>query len=441
MSKPTEKLACILLAAGRGTRMQSNLPKVMHPVGGWPLIRHVAMSAAHLNPSHMAVVVAPHMDAVVVEAKQVFADCEAVIQDQQLGTGHAVNQTKEMLKGFAGTAIILYGDTPLIEPETLRQLLAGLESASASVAVLGCRLADPTGYGRLILNDSGMLERIVEHKDANADELTVTLCNSGVMAVKTPLLFDLLEQLEPNNANGEYYLTDVVSLARGRDLNVAMVEADANELQGANTRAQLAHLEHSFQQRKRAQIMASGVTLIAPETIFFAADTVIGQDSIVHPHVVFGSGVTIGSGVQIKSFSHIEQASIESNCIIGPYARLRPGSQLAEGVRIGNFVEIKQSSLGAGAKINHLSYVGDAVVGEHVNIGAGTITCNYDGKQKHQTTIETGAFIGSNTALVAPVTIGAGATIGAGSTITKDVPSSALAVSRAEQKTKQNWKK
>jgi bifunctional UDP-N-acetylglucosamine pyrophosphorylase/glucosamine-1-phosphate N-acetyltransferase len=424
--------AIVILAAGKGTRMRSDIPKVLHPLAGQPMIAHVLRAAAAVKPVRVVTVVAADGDKVRRAAEgSAFA-----VQAEQLGTGHAVNCAREALAGFDGVVLILFGDTPLVRGETLARIAA---RADAPVNVVGVRLDDSTGYGRLIV-ENGALARIVECRDADVKEKAVTLCNSGVMAVQSAHLFALLDAVTPAK-NGEYYLTDIVAVARARGLACNVVEESAMEFQGINTKAQLAEAEATMQKRLRAAALEQGVTLVAPETVFMAVDTAFGRDVVVQPNVVFGPGVTIGDRVEIRSFSHIEGAQIGSDVIIGPFARLRPGTQLADQVHIGNFVELKQSQVAQGAKINHLSYVGDASVGAGANVGAGTITCNYDGYMKHRTTIGAGAFIGSNSSLVAPVSVGEGAIVGAGSVVTEDVPPDALTIERAEQTVKEDGAK
>jgi bifunctional UDP-N-acetylglucosamine pyrophosphorylase/glucosamine-1-phosphate N-acetyltransferase len=421
------KFAAVLLAAGKGTRMKSDLPKVMHKLAGKPLVSHVLCTVDTLGAEKKVLVIAPGMDSVAAVA----TGCDIAIQDKQLGTGHAVGCSEAVLKHYAGTVLVLYGDTPLITAATLERMLQA--ARNAEVVVLGMHLENPMGYGRLIVSSSGHLDAIVECKDANAEQKKITLCNSGVIAVSGKHLFALLKKITPNNASGEYYFTDIVSLANAERLRSMVVEAPAAELAGINSRLQLAEAEHTLQTRLRKQMLENGVTLVDPTTVYFAADTKIAQDVIIHPHVVFGAGVTIETGTEIKSFSHIEGTHIGKNATVGPFARLRPGSVLEEEAHVGNFVELKKTRLGKGAKANHLSYVGDAEVGANANIGAGTITCNYDGINKYQTTIGEGAFIGSNSSLVAPVTVGKGAIVGAGSVITKNVEEDALVLERAEQ--------
>ncbi|MGE0754707.1 MAG: bifunctional UDP-N-acetylglucosamine diphosphorylase/glucosamine-1-phosphate N-acetyltransferase GlmU [Alphaproteobacteria bacterium] len=425
------KFAAVILAAGKGTRMKSSLPKVMHKLAGWSLITHVLRSVQSLQPERAVVVVAPGMADVEATVKHTFSACDTAVQDKQMGTGHAVSCTKGTLGNYDGTVLVLYGDTPLITPETLQDMLD--TSLSADVVVLGMQLDDPTGYGRLIIDSHEQLKEIIEHKDATEEQRSITLCNSGIMAVKAHVLFELLAQLDTRNAAGEYYLTDIVSKANERELRCRVAIAENTELLGINDRIQLAEAEAELQDRLCRNAMENGATLIDPPSTFLCADTKLGQDVVIHPHVVFGPGVVVEDGAEIRSFSHIEGTHLKKNAIVGPFARLRPGSVLEEGARVGNFVELKKAHLGEGAKVNHLSYVGDSEVGADANIGAGTITCNYDGISKHKTTIGAGAFIGSNTALVAPVSVGAGAIIGAGSVITRDVEAGALALTRSEQ--------
>jgi len=421
------KFATIILAAGGGTRMRSDLPKVMHTLAGQPMITHVLAAAQPLSPEKMVVVVAPGMDSVRAAA----AWCSFAVQEKQQGTGHAVQCAETALAGYPGTVLVLYGDTPLITSDTIRGVLRAMESAD--IVVLGMNVEDPTGYGRLIVDSSGQLEEIVECRDAKGEHKSVTLCNSGVMAVKGKHLFALLKKIKAANAAGEYYLTDIVSEADKDGLHCHVVVADASELAGVNTRAQLAQAEKVVQRRLRASAMEQGATLVDPDSVYFSMDTKLGRDVVVYPQVVFGPGVSVSDNVEIRSFSHIEGAQISSGAIVGPFARIRPGSIVGEGAHVGNFVELKKTTLGKNAKANHLSYVGDTEVGEGVNIGAGTITCNYDGTNKFKTTIGAHAFIGSNTSLVAPVTIGEGAIVGAGSVITQDVEAGALALERSPQ--------
>jgi bifunctional UDP-N-acetylglucosamine pyrophosphorylase/glucosamine-1-phosphate N-acetyltransferase len=420
----------IILAAGKGTRMNSELPKVLHPIAGDPMLVHAIAAGATLEPMH-TVVVAGHGAEAVTAATHAYDDTAiVVVQTEQLGTAHAVDQAKDALAKFDGTAIVLYGDTPFVSPETLERMVQAAQEVD--VVVLGFEAADPGRYGRLIL-EGNSLERIIEYKDANEAERAITLCNSGVIACNSALLFDLISAVENSNASGEYYLTDIVGLARARGLRATAVTCDEAETLGVNSRAQLAEAEAAFQARARAALLEDGVALQAPDTVYLARDTVIGRDTLIEPNVVFGPGVTVESGVRIRAFSHLEGCHVSRGAVIGPYARLRPGAELEENTRVGNFVEIKNAVVAEGAKINHLSYIGDAFVGAHANIGAGTITCNYDGVLKHHTHIGANAFIGSNTMLVAPVHIGNGAMTGSGSIITSDVEADALALSRAPQ--------
>jgi bifunctional UDP-N-acetylglucosamine pyrophosphorylase/glucosamine-1-phosphate N-acetyltransferase len=422
--------ALVILAAGKGTRMNSDLPKVLHPLAGAPLLVHAMRAGASLEPA-VTVIVAGHGIEAVRAAALGYDEASIIVeQTEQLGTSHAVAQARETLASFDGTAIVLFGDTPFVAPETLEAMVSA--QALSDVVILGFEAADPGRYGRLVMAGD-RLERIVEFKDATPAEREISLCNSGVLACKADLLFDLIADVENNNAAGEYYLTDIVALARTRGLTAAVVTCAEAETLGINTRAELAAAEAAFQTRARITAFEDGVTLPAPDTVHFAFDTVIGRDTLIEPNVVFGPGVTVESGATIRAFSHLEGCHVARGSIVGPYARLRPGAELAEDVRIGNFVEVKNAQIGAGTKINHLSYIGDATLGEQTNVGAGTITCNYDGVMKHHTHIGDRVFIGSNTMLVAPVHIGDGAMTGSGSVITSDVEADALALSRAPQ--------
>ena len=428
---PKASFSTIILAAGKGTRMRSRLPKVLHKMAGKPLVTHIIASAVPLAPAQIIAVIAPNMEDVQTVCYREFPPCEFAIQMSQKGTGDAVRAALPAL-AKCDYVLVLTGDTPLVRSETLRALLD--KATMCDIAVLGMRVENPTGYGRLITDKNGNLEAIVECKDANAAEKKITLCNSGIMVIRMKYLADLLAKLSTSNASKEYYLTDIIAVANQKKLRAMVVEAaDSSELMGINTRAQLAAAEAMLQQRLRAAAMEHGATLIDPHTVFFAADTQLGEDVLVHPFVVFGAGVTVGNNVEIRSYSHIEGAAIEDGAIIGPFARLRPGTTIEENAHVGNFVELKATRLGRGAKANHLSYVGDAEVGAGANIGAGTITCNYDGVNKYKTTIGSRAFIGSNSSLVAPVTIGADAMVGAGSVITEDIAAGALAIARATQ--------
>jgi bifunctional UDP-N-acetylglucosamine pyrophosphorylase/glucosamine-1-phosphate N-acetyltransferase len=432
---PIARLAVVVLAAGQGTRMRSSRPKVLHPVAGRSMLRWVLDGVEALDPARCVVVVGPQQSC-VAEAAAPYA---TAIQTQRLGTGHAVGCARAALGELAadpGTEVlVLCGDTPLITAETLADLRRTRAERGAGLAVLGFRAGDPGAYGRLILDADGDLARIVEAKDANAEERAIDRCNAGVMLARADLLFELLARVGNDNAKGEYYLTDVVALARRAGERCAVALGTETDAMGVNSRAELARAEAAMQRRLRARAMAGGVSLQAPDTVFFSHDTVLEADVSVEPHVVFGPGVEVGEGATIKAFSHLEGARVGAGAHVGPYARLRPGTVLGEGSRIGNFVETKNAKLAGGAKANHLTYLGDVEVGANANVGAGTITCNYDGFLKHTTRIGEGAFIGSNTALVAPVTVGAGAIVGAGTTLTHDVPDDALAVARGQQRT------
>jgi bifunctional UDP-N-acetylglucosamine pyrophosphorylase/glucosamine-1-phosphate N-acetyltransferase len=428
-------VAAIILAAGMGTRMKSDLHKVLHPLAGVPMLVHLLAAVEALSPERVVVVVGAGRDQVapLVEGR----GGSVVVQEPQLGTAHAVRQAEDALAGFAGDVLILYGDTPLVETATMRRMLARLNAPDAPVAVVvASRPADPLTYGRIVAEGDGTIVRMVEHKDASEAERAVDLCNSGLMAVRSEDLWPLLSGVENDNAAGEYYLPDIVMLAAAIGRRSAVIETDADEVAGINSRAELAEVEALWQHRRRVQAMVDGIGLVAPETVWFAFDTEIGRDTIVEPNVVFGPGVRIGENARIRAFSHLEGAIVAAGAEIGPFARLRPGAEIGEKARVGNFVEVKNTRLGKGAKANHLAYLGDAEVGEGANIGAGTITCNYDGFFKYRTEIGAGAFIGSNSALVAPVKIGDGAMVGAGSVITSDVAPDALAVARGTQEAK-----
>ena len=425
--------ALILLAAGKGTRMQSDLPKVLHEVGNAPLLHHAMMSAAAIEPEKMVVVAGHGSDAVAAAARAYDPDVEVVLQTEQLGTAHAVEQARNALQGFEGNALVLYGDTPFIRPETLEAMLAA--RTKHAVVVLGFEAADPARYGRLVTNGE-TLERIVEYKDATEAECAITLCNSGVIAADCATLFELLTEVRDDNAAGEYYLTDIPELARKRGLSSGVVRCDEAETLGINSRAELASAEAIFQSRMRVEAIENGVALQAPDTVHFSADTALGRGCTIEPNVVFAPGVTVETGARIRAFSHLEGCHVARGAVVGPYARLRLGTEVSEDVKIGNFVEVKNATLAEGAKVNHLSYIGDAEIGEASNIGAGTITCNYDGVLKHKTTIGARVFVGSNTMLVAPVTLGDDAMTASGSVITRDVPATDLAVARARQENK-----
>jgi bifunctional UDP-N-acetylglucosamine pyrophosphorylase/glucosamine-1-phosphate N-acetyltransferase len=429
----------IVLAAGEGTRMRSSLPKVLHPVAGRPLIAHVLAAAPGGKNDAIAVVVGPDHQAVVDEIKRARSEAKTYVQRERLGTAHAVLAAREAIATGADDILIAFGDTPLIDKQTFERLRTALKDGAA-LAVLGFRAADPTGYGRLLV-EGDELVAIREQADANEAERAVTLCNAGVMAFAGKTALKILDRIGNGNSKGEYYLTDAVTIVRELGLRAAVIETGEDEVRGINTKAQLAEAEQVMQRRLRQAALDAGVTLIAPETVFLAADTTFGKDVTIEPFVVIGPGVAIDDGAVIHSFSNIVGARIGKNASIGPYARLRPGTVLGDGVRIGNFVETKAADLDAGVKVNHLTYIGDTHIGENANIGAGTITCNYDGFDKHRTEIGAGAFVGSNSSLVAPVRIGAGAYVGSGSVISKDVPDDALAVERAEQAVRPGWAK
>jgi len=434
------QVAVIVLAAGQGTRMKSELHKVLHPIAGRPMLLHLLASAAELDPVRTVVVAGARREQ--IEAAVAPLGVKVALQAEQLGTGHAVLQAKEALAGFDGDILILYGDVPLVRAATMRGMLDRLHQADAPASVvLGFRPLDPGAYGRIVSDHDGTIEKMVEFKDASPEERAVTLCNSGLIAVRSADLFALLAQVGNNNAAGEYYLPDIVMLARQQGRSSAVVETGALEVAGINSRAELAAVEAGWQQARGAEAMAAGATLIAPETVWFAWDTQIGRDVLVEPNVFFGTGVRIAEGATIRAFSHLEGAVVGAGAEVGPFARLRPGTVLGDKSKVGNFVEVKKTTMGAGAKANHLTYLGDAEVGAGANVGAGTITCNYDGFFKYKTEIGAGAFVGSNSALVAPVTIGPGAIVAAGSVITADVAPDALAVARSKQESKPGWAK
>jgi len=421
----------IVLAAGEGTRMRSATPKVLHQVAGQSLLAHVLAAAPHGAGAALAVVIGPDHGAVAEEIRRLRPDAAIYIQRERLGTAHAVLAARDALASGADDLLVAFGDTPLITAATFARLRAPLDKGAA-VAVLGFRAADPTGYGRLLVEGDQLLA-IREHADATPSERAITLCNAGVMAFDGRRALEIIEKIGHANSKGEYYLVDAVAIARELGLEAVVIETSEDEVRGINTKAQLAEAEAVMQARLRKAALDAGVTMVAPETVFLAADTSFGNDVTIEPFVVIGPGVSIADGAVIHSFSHIVQASIGKQASVGPYARLRPGTSLGEGARIGNFVETKAAILEAGVKVNHLSYIGDTHVGAGSNIGAGTITCNYDGFSKHRTEIGANAFVGTNSSLVAPVRIGNGAYIGSGSVITKDVPDDALAVERSQQ--------
>jgi bifunctional UDP-N-acetylglucosamine pyrophosphorylase/glucosamine-1-phosphate N-acetyltransferase len=435
----TAERSCVavVLAAGEGTRMKSAKPKVLHEVAGQSMLAHVLEALSRAGAERLAVVIGPDRDDVAREVRTVAPDAAVFTQHDRLGTAHAVLSARPAIQEGADDVVVAFGDTPLLTAETFRRLRAPL-AEGAAVAVLGFEAEDPTGYGRL-LAQGGRITAIREHRDASEGELAVTLCNGGLMAIRGDLALGLLDRIGNTNAQGEYYLTDVVEIANALGHEVVTVIAAEEEIQGINDRAQLAKVEAVIQRRLRQSAMAAGVTLVAPETVYFSSDTRIGRDTVVEPHVVFGRGVVIEEDVVVHAFCYLEGAHIASGASVGPFARLRPGTVLGRKSKVGNFVEMKNSNLGQAAKVNHLTYLGDATVGAGANIGAGTITCNYDGFNKHRTIIGEGAFVGSNSALVAPVSIGDRAYIGSGSVITGDVPDDALAVARGRQAVKAGW--
>ena len=435
---PKQEIAVVVLAAGKGTRMKSKLHKVLHAIGGLPMLHHLLASVKSLSPEKTVIVVGAEREQVEAAAH----DCEIVTQSEQMGTGHAVMMASEALETYSGDVLVLYGDVPFIPTSLMRDMIAAkAEAENTGLVVLGFRPKDPAKYGRLVTAADGSLERIVEYKDANEAERAITLCNSGMMLIEGDKLFTWLDRLSNKNAAGEYYLTDLVEVARKDGRTVAVVEAREEDVMGINSREDLAGAEAAFQSRKRRAAMAAGVTLIDPATVYFSHDTKLGSDITVEPGVFFGPGVTIEDGATIKAYSHLEGVRVRAGASIGPFARLRPGADIGEGAKIGNFVEVKKAKLEAGVKVSHLSYIGDAFIGADANIGAGTITCNYDGFLKFETHIGAGAFIGSNSALVAPVKIGDGALVAAGSVITEDVSADALAVARGRQAEKQGFAK
>ena len=432
-------VALVILAAGKGTRMQSDLPKVLHPVANASLLAHAMRAGAALEPARTVVVAGHEAELVRAAALDLDDSVDVVIQSEQKGTAHAVDQARAALDGFGGDAVVLFADTPFLQPATLERMIAA--RGSHDMVILGFDTADPSArYGRLVM-DGSQLNKIVEFKDASPEERAITLCNSGLLACDAETLFSLISEVGNANASGEYYLTDVVELANARGLSVTAVKCDESETLGVNSRSDLAGADAVFQHRARTALLESGVTLMAPETVYLSFDTVIGRDSVIEPNVVFGPGVTVESGATIRAFSHLEGCHVSRGATVGPYARLRPGAELAEDVHVGNFVEIKNAQVAPGAKINHLSYVGDADIGAKTNIGAGTITCNYDGVMKHRTRIGERSFIGSNTMLVAPVSIGDDAMTATGAVITRDVEDGALAVARARQENKPGFAK
>ena len=435
-----DNFSVVILAAGQGTRMRSDRHKVLHPIADKPMLLHLLDTVEGMGAARQIVVVGKGREQ--IEAALHRRGVTIAFQAEQSGTAHAVSQARDVLAGERGPVLILYGDTPFVTAETLRRMLDRLAASDApGVVVLASSPVDGKSYGRVILGSDDRISKMVEYKDANEAERAVRLCNSGMMAVEGEALFGWLERIGNDNAGHEYYLPDVVMVAMRDGRHPVAIESEEFETAGVNSRAELAHLELDWQRRRRERALDEGATLIDPESVWFSADTQLGRDCTIEPHVVFGPGVEIADGAVIHAFCHISGASIASGCSVGPFARLRSGAVLERGAKVGNFVEMKQATLGEGAKINHLSYVGDASVGARANIGAGTITCNYDGFAKHRTEIGEGAFIGSNSALVAPVMIGAGAIVGAGSVITKLVEPDSLAVARGEQRGLAGWAK
>jgi bifunctional UDP-N-acetylglucosamine pyrophosphorylase/glucosamine-1-phosphate N-acetyltransferase len=432
------KALAVILAAGEGTRMKSALPKVLHRIAGRTMLAHALSAVREAGIEEVAIVVGPGRGDVAAEARRVFPSVSVHVQAERRGTAHAVLAAREALGKGHDDVLVLFADTPLIEPATLRHLRQALATGNAVVA-LGFEAKDPTGYGRLVRDTDGSLMAIREQRDASAAERALTLCNAGLMALSGRQALAILEAIGNDNMQREFYLPDAVAVARRSGLQAGTILASEEEVMGINNRVQLAEAEAVMQKRLREQAMRNGATLVAPETVFFSADTEIGREVIIEPHVVFGPGVVVEDGAVIHSFSHLEGARIGKGVSVGPFARLRPGANLREGARVGNFVEIKAADIGRGAKVNHLSYIGDATVGAASNIGAGTITCNYDGYAKHRTEIGDNAFVGTNSSLVAPVKIGAGAYIGSGSVITDDVASDALALGRGRQVEKPGW--
>jgi bifunctional UDP-N-acetylglucosamine pyrophosphorylase / glucosamine-1-phosphate N-acetyltransferase len=429
----------IVLAAGEGTRMRSALPKVLHAIAGRSLLAHVLRAVAEANVTAAAVVVGPDQEAVAAEAERALPGAQCFVQHERRGTAHAVLAARPALERRSDDILIVYGDTPLIRAETLNRLREPV-AGGAAIAVLGFRPADPAGYGRLVVKGDKLVA-IREEADASETEKAIGLCNGGIMALAGAHALPILDRIGDNNRKREFYLTDAVEIARSMKLDAAVVEAEEDDVRGINTKAQLAEAEAVLQQRLRKAALEAGVTMVAPETVFLSADTAFGKDVVIEPYVVFGENVKVEDGAVIHAFSHLAGAHVGRKCSVGPFARLRPGTRLGEGARIGNFVETKEAAIGDGAKANHLSYIGDASVGANANIGAGTITCNYDGTAKHRTTIGKEAFIGSNTALVAPVEVGDSAYVGSGSVITGNVPANALALGRARQVVKEEWGK
>jgi bifunctional UDP-N-acetylglucosamine pyrophosphorylase/glucosamine-1-phosphate N-acetyltransferase len=429
----------VILAAGEGTRMKSQRPKVLHEVAGRSLLGHAIATVTAAGADAVAVVIGPDRPDVAAEVAARLPSARVFVQTERRGTAHAVLAAREALLDGYDDVLVAFADTPLVRPETFQAMRSAL-AAGAPVAVLGFEAADPTGYGRLVSRD-GVLEAIVEHEDASEADRAIRLCNAGLMALEGRHALAILDAIGNAGAQGEYYLTDAVAVARAQGLKAVALDAPESEVQGVNDRVQLAAAEAEFQRRRRIAVMRDGATLIAPETVFFSHDTIIGRDVLIEPNVVFGAGVSVADGAVIHAFSHLEGAEVGPQASVGPYGRLRPGAKLARKAKVGNFVEVKAAEIGEGAKVSHLTYIGDASVGAQANIGAGTITCNYDGFFKYRTTIGAGAFVGSNSSLVAPVTIGEGAYVGSGSVVTRDVPADGLAIARGRQVEREGWAK
>ncbi|MET0529819.1 MAG: bifunctional UDP-N-acetylglucosamine diphosphorylase/glucosamine-1-phosphate N-acetyltransferase GlmU [Microvirga sp.] len=436
-TSPARTCLAVVLAAGEGTRMKSDKPKVLHQVANRSLLGHVLAVVTEAGATQVAVVIGPDREDSEKEVRKSLPDARTFVQRERRGTAHAVLSAREALAMKPDDVLIAYADTPLVKPSTFATLRAPL-AKGAAVVVMAFEAKDPTGYGRLITSGETLLA-IREHRDASEEERKISLCNGGLMAIRGDVALNLLDKVDNKNAKGEFYLTDIVEIARDLGLETAVAVVPEEEIHGVNDRAQLAAAERMIQERLREAAMASGVTLVAPETVFFSHDTKLGRDVIVEPNVIFGPGVTVEAGAVIHSFSHLEGTHVASGAGIGPFARLRPGAAIGPKAKVGNFVEIKNTDLGAGAKVSHLTYLGDATIGAEANIGAGTITCNYDGFGKYRTEIGEGAFIGSNSSLVAPITIGRGAFVGSGSVITDSIPDDALAIGRGRQVTKEGW--
>lgn len=439
MTEHRRTALAVILAAGEGTRMKSALPKVLHPVAGLPMVAHVVRAAVAAGVDAVAIVVGRGAEEVRNAAVPFAPGAETYLQTERLGTAHAVLAAHEAIARGYDDIVVLFGDTPLLSPKAINDARHALTLGPA-IAVMGFHTDHPDGYGRLIV-DRGELVAIREHKDCSADERRITFCNGGVMAIKGKHALSLIGEVGNHNSKGEYYLTDIVQMARDRYLPVVATEASSENVLGINTRVELAEAEALWQAKARREMMLSGVTLVDPSSVFLSWDTRIGAETTIEPHVFFGRGVTVGEGASIHAFSHLEKCTVGAGAEIGPYARLRPDADIGEGAKVGNFVEIKKARLGPGAKVNHLTYIGDAEIGAKANIGAGTITCNYDGYNKHRTVIGEGAFVGSNSALVAPVTIGKNAYVGSGSVITDDIADDALGIGRARQVNKEGLAK